>query len=194
MVADGSVEMPGHTGLIDNLPVLREAAAGAGVAALVQDADGTVRRVAAIVQADGRLLAGLGPEAVRVAESRSGFLIETDGMGPEALRIGERRVPVLDASWGWFRPRLCGLDRLPVVRAADLLERAAVPTVRGAGSSSSRRFGAGIDTLRLLRSLGGLSGFRRDPGGQRDRRSAPGAVAPAAGIRRFAGNPDGAAR
>jgi PAS domain S-box-containing protein len=117
----GSFEMPGSAGLIDNLPVLSQAAAGAGVAALVSDVDGAVRRVAAIVLVDGKLRAGLGPEAVRVAEKRSGFLIETNGAGPEALRIGERRVPV-DAD-GWFRPRLCGLDSLPVVRAVDLLER-----------------------------------------------------------------------
>ena len=117
----GSFEMPGYAGLIDNLPVLSQAAAGVGVAALVSDVDGAVRRVAAIVQVDGKLRAGLGPEAVRVAERRSGFLIEANGTGPEALRIGERRVPV-DAD-GWFRPRLCGLDSLPVVRAVDLLER-----------------------------------------------------------------------
>jgi PAS domain S-box-containing protein len=117
----GSFEMPGYAGLIDNLPVLSQAAAGVGVAALVSDVDGAVRRVAAIVQVDGKLRAGLGPEAVRVAEKRSGFLIEANGTGPEALRIGERRVPV-DAD-GWFRPKLCGLDSLPVVRAVDLLER-----------------------------------------------------------------------
>lgn len=146
----GSFEMPGYAGLIGNLPVLSQAAAGVGVAALASDIDGAVRRFAAIVQVDGKLRAGLGPEAVRVAEERSGFLIEANGTGPEALRIGERRVPV-DAD-GWFRPRLCGLDSLPVVRAMDLLERGGGgDLLRGRSPSSAFRRRASVRSGRVRR-------------------------------------------
>ncbi|QQP88598.1 CHASE2 domain-containing protein [Skermanella sp. TT6] len=113
------LSLPGHAGVIDNLPVLQDTAAGAGVTALAVDADGVVRRFAAVLRAGGRLLAGLGPETARIVGQASGFLVEAGRGGLKAVRVGALRVPV-DAD-GWFRPRLCGLDGVPVVRAADLL-------------------------------------------------------------------------
>ena len=175
----GSFEMPEYAGLIDNLPVLSQAAAGVGVAALVSDVDGAVRRVAAIVQVDGKLRAGLGPEAVRVAERRSGFLIEANGTGPEALRIGERRVPV-DAQAG-FGPDCAGWTACPSAGPWICLSGAVAATA--AGNRRRRRFGA-RHRYSLEKPVGKLSGVPRRPGGRCDRRPASGAAASAAGIRR----------
>lgn len=85
---DGGFRLPDHSAAVGNLPILREAAAGAGVTALAVDPDGVVRRFAAVLQSDGKLLPGLGPEAARVADGRSGFLVEAGRAGLEAVRVG----------------------------------------------------------------------------------------------------------
>ncbi|EWY37465.1 hypothetical protein N825_17800 [Skermanella stibiiresistens SB22] len=126
----GAFRMPAQPGVVGNLPDLVDAAAGLGMARVAVDTDGIIRRVTALAQAGGVPLPGLALEALRVVDQRSGFMVEVGPTGLEALRVGPRRLPV-DAD-GWFRPRLCGVDRVPVIPAVDLLrEGGDVESMRG---------------------------------------------------------------
>ncbi|WP_428524056.1 CHASE2 domain-containing protein [Pseudorhodoplanes sp.] len=66
-------------GLLRNIPVLDDAAAGRGNLTLIPERDGVVRRVPLIVEAGGQRVPALTMEILRVATGAGALLIRTDG-------------------------------------------------------------------------------------------------------------------
>lgn len=125
---------------------LERAAQGIGALSLFSDADGLVRRVPLLVEANDSLLPGLALEAVRVEQHASAYRVEAE---PPTLRIGELAVPL---------PRDALLRLVPVaedrrtgrtVSAVDVVEgRADAGRIAGALAlvgGSAPELGGGLD-------------------------------------------------
>jgi len=76
-----------YPGLIANIPLLENAAAGVGIVNTLPEVDGVNRRVPLIVTVDGKLYAGLAMETLRVAAGDSTFQIKLNELGVEKMRI-----------------------------------------------------------------------------------------------------------
>ena len=80
----GQVEFPG---LIANVPLLENAAAGVGIVNTFPEIDGVNRRVPLIVTVDGKLYPGLALETLRVATGNDTFQIKLNANGIEKMRL-----------------------------------------------------------------------------------------------------------
>ena len=76
-----------YPGLIANIPLLENTAAGVGIVNTLPEVDGVNRRVPLIVTVDGKLYAGLAMETLRVAAGDSTFQIKLNELGVEKMRI-----------------------------------------------------------------------------------------------------------
>ncbi len=104
-------DVPTYAGALLPLPVLEEAAAGAGFVTLQGDDDGIVRRVPLVAIQGGEPVPGLALEAVRVSAGTAGSpnLLASDGTGETlarpgaavAVRVGGQVIPVTDAGEMW---------------------------------------------------------------------------------------------
>jgi len=112
-------------GLLRNIPILENAAAGRGVFSIRTERDGIVRRVPMVVQAQGNVLPSLSFETLRVATGSSTILVRMDAAGIKGVALPGFEMPT-DRNgqlWIHFAPH----DQSRFVSALDLLEGRVAP-------------------------------------------------------------------
>ena len=82
--ADSIVQYPG---MIANIPVLENAAAGVGIVGTLPEIDGVNRRVPLVVAVDDRIYPALSLEVLRVAAGDNTVQVKLSEMGVEKMRI-----------------------------------------------------------------------------------------------------------
>src|SRR5215475_1644331 len=114
-------------GLLRNVPVLEQAASGRGLFTIRAEADGIVRRVPIVMQAQGAIMPSLTLEMLRVASGSNTVLIRSDRAGIQSAAVPGFVIPT-DRNgqlWVHFSPH----DKARYVSAGDVLE-GKVPTDR----------------------------------------------------------------
>jgi len=107
-------------GLLQNVPVLENAATGRGLFSIRTERDGIVRRVPMVMQAQGNIMPSLSFEMLRVATGSSTILIRMDQAGIKSVALPGFEVPT-DRNgqlWVHFAPH----DQARYVSAVDVLE------------------------------------------------------------------------
>jgi adenylate cyclase len=107
-----------YPGLIANVPVLENSAAGVGIVSTLPEVDGVNRRIPLIVAVDGKLYPALSLETLRVAAGDSTFQVKLFEGGVEKMRIpkfGPITTDPLGRVWiDWSQEsRSFGLTKLP---------------------------------------------------------------------------------
>ena len=134
-----------YPGLIANVPVLEEAAAGIGIVNTLPEIDGVNRRLPLIVTVDGKLYPSLAMETLRVAAGDSTFQVKLNELGVEKMRI-PKFGPVTTDNFGriWIdwsqKPQSVSIMALP-----EKLEGAIVivgPTAAGVSNPVPTAVGA----------------------------------------------------
>ncbi|MBL8575746.1 MAG: adenylate/guanylate cyclase domain-containing protein [Mesorhizobium sp.] len=90
--------------LVQNLPVISEAATGRGLFTVEPDPDGIFRRIPLVMMVEERVRLGLSAEMLRIATGGQAFAIKTGSAGIESIVVGGVNVPT-DGSgrvWPWF--------------------------------------------------------------------------------------------
>ena len=101
-------------GLLRNIPVLENAAAGRGLFSIRTERDGIVRRVPMVMQAQGNIMPSLSFEMLRVATGASTILIRMDAAGIKSVALPGFEMPT-DRNgqlWVHFAPHDPGALRL----------------------------------------------------------------------------------
>src|SRR5262245_39286545 len=80
-------------GLLRNVPVIEQAAAGRGVFSILPERDGIVRRVPIIMQAQGAMVPSLSMELLRVVADSGAILVRTDEAGVQSVAVPGLEVP-----------------------------------------------------------------------------------------------------
>ncbi len=80
-------------GLLRNVPVIEQAAAGRGVFSVLPERDGIVRRVPLVMRAQGAMVPSLSIELLRVATNSSAILVRTDQAGVQSVAVPGLQVP-----------------------------------------------------------------------------------------------------
>jgi adenylate cyclase len=116
--------------LLQNLPVLDEAARGHGIYSMNPELDGTVRRVPLVALANGVVVPSLALEMLRVTAGSGATLIKTDTSGVRSVGVQNLEIPTDGRGriWIHFSPH----DPGKYISAIDLLE-GRVPAERIAG-------------------------------------------------------------
>src|SRR5258708_21519063 len=93
-------------GLLQNVPVLENAAAGRGLFTVLPERDGIVRRVPMVLQAQGKVMPSLSFETLRVATGNSTILVRMniDGIMGVALAGFEMPTDHNGQLWVHFAP------------------------------------------------------------------------------------------
>jgi len=76
-----------YPGLIANIPLLENSAAGIGIVSTLPEVDGVNRRLPLIVSVDGKLYPSIAMETLRVAAGDSTFQVKLNEGGVEKMRI-----------------------------------------------------------------------------------------------------------
>ncbi len=111
--------LPRFPGILPNVPVLNEAAAGRGLFTITPERDGIVRRVPMVVSAGGRILPTLTLEMLRVLTGAGALVLRADEDGMVSVRLGDVELPTDRNGQIWVhfaRP-----DPAKFVPAADIL-------------------------------------------------------------------------
>lgn len=114
-------------GLLRNIPVLENAAAGLGQLAIRTERDGIVRRVPVVMRAEGNLLPSLTTEILRVASGSESLLIRADAAGVRSVAVRGFQFPTDRNGQLWVH--FSHHDPARFVSAVDVLE-GAVPADR----------------------------------------------------------------
>jgi adenylate cyclase len=94
--ADGPVQLVGqdpagrmveYPGLINNIPVLSESAAGSGIVNTFPEIDGVLRRMPLVLMANGNVHTAISLETLRVAAGDTRVQVKIGDAGVEALRV-----------------------------------------------------------------------------------------------------------
>ncbi len=120
-------------GLLRNVPVIEQAAAGRGLFSIDPehgDTDGIIRRVPIIMSAQGSLVPSLSMEMLRVVTGSSAILVRVDQAGIQSVAVPGLQVPT-DRN-GRFWVHFNHTDPKRYVSAKDVLQ-GNVPTDRLAG-------------------------------------------------------------
>src|SRR5580692_7350715 len=107
-------------GLLRNVPVIEEAAAGRGLFSINPETDGIVRRVPVIMVAQGALVPSLSMEMLRVVSGSSAILVRVDEAGVQAVAVPGLEVPT-DRN-GQFWVHFNKHDPARFVSAKDVLQ------------------------------------------------------------------------
>ncbi|MEM8812024.1 MAG: adenylate/guanylate cyclase domain-containing protein [Pseudomonadota bacterium] len=100
---DPAPYLPRFAGLLRNLPVLENAAKGKGAITILPERDAIIRRVPAVVIADGVYRASLGLEMLRVATGGRAMLIKTNEAGVSGVVVGGVDIPTDSNGRIWVR-------------------------------------------------------------------------------------------
>jgi adenylate cyclase len=117
-------------GLLRNVPVIEQAAAGRGVFSILPERDGIVRRVPIIMEAQGAMVPSLSIELLRVVTNSGAILVRTDQAGVQSVAVPGLEVPT-DQN-GRFWVHFNRHDPARYVSAKDVLQ-ARVPRDRVEG-------------------------------------------------------------
>jgi adenylate cyclase len=107
-------------GLLRNIQILEEAAAGRGLFTIVPERDGIVRRVPMIMQAQGVIMPSLSFEMLRLASGSGTILIKADKAGIESIGVKGFRIPT--DSHGQLWVHYAHRDPSIYVSAVDVLD------------------------------------------------------------------------
>jgi adenylate cyclase len=107
-------------GLLRNVPLIEQAAAGRGVFSIRPERDGIVRRVPIIMRAQGSLAPSLSIELLRVVTNAGAILVRTDAAGVQSVAVPGLQVPT-DQN-GRFWVHFNGHDPARYVSATDVLQ------------------------------------------------------------------------
>ena len=80
-------------GLLRNVPVIEQAAAGRGLFSIDPESDGIIRRVPVIMTAQGSLVPSLSMEMLRVVTGSSAILVRVDQAGVQSVAVPGLEVP-----------------------------------------------------------------------------------------------------
>jgi adenylate cyclase len=80
-------------GLLRNVPVIEQAAAGRGLFSINPENDGIIRRVPVIMTAQGSLVPSLSMEMLRVVTGSSAILVRVDEAGVQSVAVPGLEVP-----------------------------------------------------------------------------------------------------
>jgi adenylate cyclase len=80
-------------GLLRNVPVIEQAAAGRGLFSIDPESDGIIRRVPLIMTAQGSLVPSLSLEMLRVVTGSSAILVRTNEAGIESVAVPGLELP-----------------------------------------------------------------------------------------------------
>jgi adenylate cyclase len=117
-------------GLLRNVPVIEQAAAGRGLFSINPESDGIIRRVPVIMTAQGNLVPSLSLEMLRVVTGSSAILVRVDEAGVQSVAVPGLEVPT-DRN-GQFWVHFNHHDPERYVSAKDVLQ-GNVPSDRLAG-------------------------------------------------------------
>jgi adenylate cyclase len=106
-------------GLLRNLPVLENAAAGRGLFTIRPERDGVVRRVPIVMRAEETIVPSLTLEMLRVITGSGAVLIKTDEAGIQS--VGVRGLEIPTDGWGQLWVHFAPHDKTRFVSARDLL-------------------------------------------------------------------------
>ena len=117
-------------GLLRNVPVLEQVAAGRGLLSLRNERDGIVRRVPLVLRAGGMVAPALTLDMLRVVTNSGAILISADAAGVRSVAVPGLEIPTDNAGQLWihFGPH----DPTRYVSAKDVIEGRA-PADRFAG-------------------------------------------------------------
>jgi adenylate cyclase len=107
-------------GLLRNLPVLQQAAAGRGLVTIKNEADGIVRRVPMVMMAQGILMPSLTFEMLRVAAHTSTILLKMDAAGIKSVAVPGFDLPTDRNGQVWVH--FAKHDPALYVSAVDVLQ------------------------------------------------------------------------
>lgn len=105
--------------LLQNLPVIEDAAMGHGVFSTRPDPDGIYRRAPLVLMVEDRVRLGLAPELLRVATGGDAFAVRTNAAGIEGVVVARQLVPTAGDGTVWPYLTPSRADRY--VSAADIL-------------------------------------------------------------------------
>jgi len=110
-------------GLLRNIPVLENAAAGRGNLTLVPERDGVVRRVPVLVDAGGQRIPALTLDMLRVATGAGALIVVAEpGIGIQQVVIQQGPVIIPTDTSGRFWINFAPHDRARFVSAKDVIE------------------------------------------------------------------------
>ena len=111
--------LPRFPGILPNVPMLNEAAAGRGLFTITPERDGIVRRVPMVINVGGKILPTLTLELFRVLTGAGAIVLRTDEDGMVSIRLGEVELPTDRAGQVWVH--FSRHDPAKFVSAADIL-------------------------------------------------------------------------
>lgn len=112
-------------GIVRNLPMFEQAAAGRGMFSLNPERDGVVRRVPAVMMVRDVIVPTLSIEMLRVATGGNALVIRTDEAGIKSIAVGGVDIPTDRHGRLWVH--YSGHDRSKYVSAMDVLRGSAAP-------------------------------------------------------------------
>lgn len=116
---DATPFLPSFPGLLRNVPVLEQAAAGRGLFTISPERDGIVRRVPIILRADDRIVPSLTLDILRVLTGSGAILVKASPTGIQSVALPGFELPTdpLGQVWIHFSPH----DPARFIPAKDLL-------------------------------------------------------------------------
>ena len=107
-------------GLVRNIPVLEQAAAGRGMLTIRPELDGIVRRVPMVLSAENKMLPALSLEMLRIVTGAGAIRVRTNAAGIESVAIPGLVMPTDRNGQLWIY--FGGYDPQRYVSAKDVLE------------------------------------------------------------------------
>lgn len=114
-----------YAGLLRNRPELESAASGRGLTTIRPDRDGVIRRIPAVMVAEGNLMPALGLEVLRVATGAGSILVRRDRVGVQSVVLAGNEIPTDGSGQLWLHHAHYTPARY--VSAADVLARRVGP-------------------------------------------------------------------
>ncbi|HEV2153105.1 adenylate/guanylate cyclase domain-containing protein [Bradyrhizobium sp.] len=112
-------------GLLRNVPVIEQVAAGRGLFTIRTERDGLIRRVPMIMRAQGNIMPSLSLEILRVVTGTPTLLVRTDKTGIKAVRLKGVEIPTDRNGQLWVH--YARQDPSIYVSAADVLDNTVPP-------------------------------------------------------------------
>src|SRR5512146_1814267 len=109
-----------YTGLVRNIPVLEQAAAGRGMLTIRAEPDGIVRRVPMVTKVRDTVIPALTLEMLRVVTGAGAMMIKSDGAGIRSVAVPGLEMPT-DRN-GQLLIHFAHYDPARYVSAKDVLE------------------------------------------------------------------------
>ncbi len=85
--------LPEFPGIVRNIPILEDAAAGRAMFTLLPERDGIVRRVPTLLTVEGTVVPTLVLEMLRIASGQSTYLVRSDSAGVRSIAVAGIEIP-----------------------------------------------------------------------------------------------------